>query len=63
MGPPRLELYGSGLASLQNWLEIVNAGWLGSLRSEISLQMKFIIFQGCPIKPAAFLPGQPTQYN
>ena len=61
--PSRFTLYGSGIASLLSWLEIVNAGWLGSLRSEIFLQMKFIIFQGCPIKQAAFLPGQPVPYN
>ena len=36
---------------------MVNAGWLGSMQSEIFLQMKFIIFQGCPIKQAVFLPG------
>ena len=60
---PRLAWYGSGIASLLSWLKIVNAGWLGSLRSEIFLQMKVIIFQGCPIKQAAFLPGQPAPYN
>ena len=42
---------------------MVDAGWLGSMRSEICLQMKFIIFQGCPTKQAAFLPGQPAPYN
>ena len=62
-GSSWLEFYGSGLASLPSWLEMVNAGWLGSIRSEIFLQMKFIIFQGCPIKQAVFSPGQPTPYN
>ena len=57
-----VRFYGSGLASLSSWLGMVNAGWLGSIQSEIFLQMKFIIFQGCPIKQAAFLPGQSTPY-
>ena len=42
---------------------MVNAGWFGSMRSEILLQMKFIIFQGCPTKQAAFLPGQTAPYH
>ena len=42
---------------------MVNSGWLGSIWSEIFSQMKFIIFQGCPIKQAVFLPGQPASYN
>ena len=46
-----------------NWLGMVNAGRLGSMRSEIFLKMKFIIFQGCPTKQPAFLPGQHTPYN
>ena len=56
-GPPGLAFYGSGLACLPSWLGMVNAGWLCSMRSEIFLQMKFIIFQGCPTKL-----GQPTPY-
>ena len=40
-----------------------NTGGLGSMRSDIFLQMKIIIFQGCPIQQAAFLPGQPVSYN
>ena len=59
----RLGFYGSGLASLPSWLGIVNAGWLGSIRSEMFLVMKFIIFQGCLIKQAVLLPGQPVSYN
>ena len=27
------------------------------------LQIKFIIFQGCPIKQVVYLPGHPTPYN
>ena len=30
---------GSGLASLSSWLGMVNAGWLGSIRPKIFLQM------------------------
>ena len=30
--------------------------------SEIFFQMKFIIFQGCPTKQAAFLPEHPAPY-
>ena len=42
---------------------MMNAGWLVSIWSEIFLQMKFIIFQGCPIKQGVFLHGQPAPYN
>ena len=62
-GPPRSAFYGSGLACLPSWLRMVNGGWLISMWSEIFLQMKFIIFQGCPTKQAAFLSWQPTPYN
>ena len=44
-------------------LGTVNAGWLHIMRSEILLQMEFIIFQACPTKQAAFLLGQPAPYN
>ena len=43
-GPPWFAFYGSGLA----------LGWLSSMRSEIFLRMKSIIFQGCPTKQATF---------
>ena len=59
----QLGFYGSGLASLPSWLGMVNTGWLSSIRSEIFLQMKFIIFQRCPIRQAVFLPGQPAPCN
>ena len=39
------------------------AGWLGSIRPGIFLQMKFLFFQGCTIKQAVFLPGKPAPYN
>ena len=59
--PPGFAFHGTGLACLPSWLVMVNVGWLCSMRSEIFLQMKFIIFQGCPTKQVAFLPGQPVQ--
>ena len=49
-GPPGLDFYGSELACLPSCLGMVYAGWLYSIRSEIFLQMKLIIFQGCPTK-------------
>ena len=54
-GPPGLAFYGSGLACLPSWLGMMNAGWLYSMRSEIFLQMKFIIFQGYPTKLPFYL--------
>ena len=33
------------------------------IRFHVIKQMKSIIFQGCPTKQAAFLPGQPASYN
>ena len=42
---------------------MVNAGWLGFMRSEIVSDMKLIIFQGCPTKQVALLPGLPAPYN
>ena len=47
--------YESGLAYLRSFLGMVNAGWLCSMGSEIFLQMKFIIFEGCPIKTLFYL--------
>ena len=56
-GPPGLAFYESGIVCLSRWLGMVNAGWLSSIQSEIFLQIKFIIFQGCPMKWAAFFLG------
>ena len=42
---------------------MVNAVWLGSIQSEIFLQMKFVFFQGYPIKKAARSPDQPATYS
>ena len=52
---PELTFYGSELANLPSRLGIVNADWLCSMRSEIFLQMKSIIFQGCLTKLAFYL--------
>ena len=38
----------SGLACLPSWLGLMNTGWLGSIQSDIFLQMKFIIFKAVP---------------
>ena len=60
---PGLTFYGSGPARLPSWLGMMNARWFGSMQSETVLQMKFIIFPGCPTKQAAFLLEQPAPYN
>ena len=62
-GPHGLPFYGSGIACLPSWLGMVNASWLCLMQSEILLQMKFIIFQGCPTKQATFLLEHPAPYN
>ena len=54
-GPPGLTFYGSGLACLPSWVGMVNAGWLCSMRSEIFLKMKVIIFWGCPTELPFYL--------
>ena len=54
-GPAGLTFYGSELACLPSCLGMVYAGWLYSMRSEIFLQMKLIIFQGCPTKLLFYL--------
>ena len=59
-GLPGLVFYRSGLACLPSWLGMVNAGWLCSMRSEIFLKMKFIIFQGCPTKLGQSAPYSAT---
>ena len=62
-GTSGLASYGSGPGCLLSWLWMVNAGLLGFIQSEIFLQMKFIIFQGCSMKQAEFLPKQPVSKN
>ena len=61
-GTSGLAFNGSGPARLQRWLTMVNAGWLSSMWSGIFLQVKFIIFQGCPAKQAVFIPGYPAPF-
>ena len=62
-GPSGLASYGSGSGCLLSWFGMVNADLLGFIQSEIFLQMKFIIFQGCSMKQSAFLPKQPVSKN
>ena len=62
-GPPGLVFYGKGPADLLSCMWIMNAGWLGSMRSENFLQMTLFIFQGCPHKQNTFLAGQSYPYN
>ena len=62
-GPPGLAFYGNGPTHLTHCLGMMSAGCPGSMQSEIFLQIKFIIFQGCPTKQTAFLLGQPASYN
>ena len=42
---------------------MVKARRPGSIRSEIFLQIKFIISEGYPTKQAVFLSGHPPPYN
>ena len=53
--PTWLAFYGSGLACLPSWLEMLNAGWLCSIWPEIFSQMKFTLFEGCPTKLPFYL--------
>ena len=62
-GTSGLAFYGSAPACLLSWFSMVNTGWLVSLWSEVFLQMKFVVFQGCSTQLAPFLPGQPASYN
>ena len=48
-----------GPAHLPRLLGMMNAGRLNSMRSEIFFQMKFVIFQGCLTKQAAFYLASP----
>ena len=63
VSPPGLAFYGSGPAHVLSWLGVISAGWFGSMLSEMFLQMKLIIFQGCPTKRAAFLHVHTAPYN
>ena len=46
--PTSFDILWSGLACLPSWLGMMNTGWLGSIQSDIFLQMKFIIFKAVP---------------
>ena len=48
---------GSGPACLLSWPGMMNAGWLGSMRSEILLQMKFSVFKAVPPNRLPFYQG------
>ena len=58
-GPPGLAFNGSGPSRLPRWLEIMNVLWPGSMRSEIFLQMKFIIFKAVWPSRLPFYLGSP----
>ena len=46
--PPGLVFHGSGLASLQSWLGMVNVDWLCSMQSEISCKRNLSFFKAVP---------------
>ena len=55
----RLVFYGSWLASLLSWLGMVNAGWLGSIRSEMFLEWNLSFFKAVPSNRLWFDLGSP----
>ena len=61
-GLPRFGFYGSSLASLPSWLGMVNAGWLGSIWSEIVFANKIHHFLRLSYQ-TVYLPGKPVPYN
>ena len=60
---PGMAFYASRTAHLPSLLRMMDAGWLGSIRSEMFLQIKFIVFQDCPTKQLSFLSGHSAPYN
>ena len=56
---PGLAFYGWGIVCLPSWLAMVNVGWLNSMRPEIFLQMKFIIFMVVSLNRLPFYLGSP----
>ena len=52
--PTWIGILWKGLTCLPRWFVLANTGWVGSLRSDIFLQIRFIIFQDCHTKQAAF---------
>ena len=57
--PTSTDILWSELACLPTWLAIMNTGWAGSIRSEVFLQMKFIIFKAVSSKMLSFYLGSP----
>ena len=55
--PTSIDILWSGLACLPSWLGMMNTGWLGSIQSDIFLQMKFIIFKAVPSNRLPFYLG------
>ena len=55
--PTSTDILWSGLACLPSWLGMINTGWLGPIRSEIFLQMKFVIFKAAPLNRLLFYLG------
>ena len=54
-GPTGVTFYGSGLASVANFVGMGNLHWLCSMRPEIFLHIKFIIFWGFSQKLPVYL--------
>ena len=54
-----IDILWSGLACLPSWLSMMNTGWLGFIRSEIFLHIKFIIFKAVPSNWLPFYLGSP----
>ena len=57
--PTTIDILWSGLTCLPSWLGMMNTGWLGSIWSEIFLQMEFIIFKAFPWNRLPFCLGSP----
>ena len=59
-GPPGLAFYGSGSACLTSWVGMVNAGWLCSMRSEISCKWNLSFFKAVLPKRQYYYLGSPV---
>ena len=57
--PTSIDILWSGLAWLPSWLGMMNTGWLGSIWSEIFLQMEFIIINVFPSNRLPFYLSSP----
>ena len=58
-GPPGLAFYGSGLACLLSWLDMINAGWLSSMQSEFCCKWNLSFFKAVPPSRLLFYLGIP----